>query len=93
MNLAISSEGYIPVEQSVEAWSSNEDRCIMIALSPVLLDHEVRLVLTYQPSAPLLSSCLKFNSPSKDCDVHAAHPQCALPSSSASSSSRTHRGS
>ena len=43
----------------------------MIALSPVLLDHKVRLMLTYQPSAPLLSSCLKFNSPSKDCDVHA----------------------
>ena len=59
------------VEQSVETWSSNEDGCIMIALSPVLLDHEVRLVLTYQPSAPLLSSCLEFNSPSKDCVVHA----------------------
>ena len=43
----------------------------MIALSPVLLDHEVRLVLTYQPSAPMLSSCLEFNSPSKDCAVHA----------------------
>ena len=43
----------------------------MIALSPVLLDHEVRLVLTYQPSAPMLSSCLEFNSPSKDCVVHA----------------------
>ena len=43
----------------------------MIALLPVLLDHKVRLVLTYQLLVLLLSSCLRFNLPSKDCDMHA----------------------
>ena len=78
MNLTIGSEGYISVEQLVEMWSSNEDRCIMITLSPMLLDHKVRLMLTYQLLVLLLSSCLKFNSPSKDCAVHALRCLCGM---------------
>jgi hypothetical protein len=83
-NLIVGAEGYISVEQSVQTWSVSVHGCIMVALSPVLAEHEVRLVLTYQPTAPKLSSCLKFQDSSKRCDVCPAHSSCALSTSGSS---------
>jgi hypothetical protein len=60
--IAVDAPGYISIEEGVKAWQMSDSGCIMIPLSPLLKEGQVRLVLTYQPKTPKLDGCLLYGS-------------------------------
>jgi hypothetical protein len=81
--IAVDAPGFISIEEGVRAWALTDDGCIMIPLSPLLNEGEIRLVVTYLPSTPKLDGCLLFG----DCIIDERKDHCTVGESSEHESS------
>jgi hypothetical protein len=84
--LVVTALGYIAIEELVDAWASGRNGCVQVVLSPNLAPAQIRIVTTWQPQSPALSSCLSLENTHEECFVSADNTQCsvALPESGSS---------